>query len=91
MTLSKLSSHLQSDDETSKFPLPVVAADGMLAIVAGSDTTATAVSHVLYFLARHPECMERLRKEVEDEYPGSTDPLLDFAKQAEMPYLNACM
>ena len=68
-----------------------MASDGALAIIAGSDTAATALSQTLYFLLRHPECMQKLREEIESVYPGSTDPLLDFGKQAEMPYLNACM
>lgn len=77
--------------EAERPPLELVASDGALAIIAGSDTAATALSQTFYFLLRHPECMKKLRGEIESVYPGSTDPLLDFGKQAEMPYLNACM
>ena len=83
---------MDGDDlETVKPSMAEVASDGILAIIAGSDTAATALSHALYFLVRQPLCMERLRKEIESEYPGATDTMLDFAKQSEMPYLNACM
>lgn len=85
--------HQADEDELEevKPPIEVAAADGGLAIIAGSDTAANALSQTFYFLFLQPQCMAKLRKEIEAEYPGSTDPLLDFAKQAEMPYLNACM
>lgn len=83
---------MDGDDlESVKPSMEEVASDGILAIIAGSDTSATALSNTFYFLLRHPRCMERLREEVESQYPGATDTTLDFAKQAEMPYLNACM
>ena len=56
-----------------------------IAVIAGSDTTATALSQLWYFLARNPHCYEMLRKEVLSEDEG------DFTRQASMPYLNACM
>lgn len=62
----------------------------MLAIIAGSDTSATALSHLFYFLLRSPECMERLQNEVDATFPDP-DQLDDYSKQADMPYLNACM
>ena len=83
---------MDGDDlETSKPPMAEIAADGALAIVAGSDTSATALSHAMYFLLLHPKCMQRLRGEIEAYYPGTMDPLSEFALQAEMPYLNACL
>ncbi|TCD71818.1 hypothetical protein EIP91_003161 [Steccherinum ochraceum] len=85
--------HLMDGDdlESVKPPMDTVASDGALAIVAGSDTSATALSHCFYFLLRNPKCMQRLREEIESIYPGATDTTLDFAQQAEMPYLNACI
>jgi len=82
------------DLETAKTAKPTLQnaiSDGLLALVAGSDTSATALSHTFYFLLRHPRCMERLRAEVVEAFPGTTDTSLDFSKQAEMPYLNACI
>lgn len=55
------------------------------AVIAGSDTTATALSQLWYFLVRNPHYYETLRKEVLSEDEG------DFTRQASMPYLNACM
>ncbi|KAI0087970.1 cytochrome P450 [Irpex rosettiformis] len=60
-------------------------ADGMMAVIAGSDTTAKALSQLWYFLARNPQYYEKLRKEVLLENEG------DLNRQASMPYLNACI
>ncbi|THH23060.1 hypothetical protein EUX98_g8119 [Antrodiella citrinella] len=81
----------EDDLEAVKPQIQVVAVDGILAIIAGSDTAAVALSHTFYFLIRNPRAMKRLREEIDSQYPGATDPTLDFAKQAEMPYLNACI
>ena len=61
-----------------------------MSIIAGSDTSATALSHIFYFLFRRPECLQRLYAEVDEAFPQGED-TMDFTKQAEMPYLNACM
>lgn len=65
-------------------------ADGMLAVIAGSDTTAIVLSHFLYYMMRHPECAEHLRREIDKAFPNGEEPL-DFARLAELPYLNACI
>ena len=65
-------------------------ADGLPTLVAGSDTAAIVLSHFCYFMLRHPECAEQLRKEIDATFPPGED-IMDFSRQAEMPYLNACM
>ena len=40
-------------------------------------------------MLRYPECFERLRKEVDGACVQGGD--IDFAAQAGMPYLNACL
>ncbi|EKM57284.1 uncharacterized protein PHACADRAFT_254974 [Phanerochaete carnosa HHB-10118-sp] len=82
-----------TEDETaaeSGATLDEIIADGILALVAGSDTTATVLSHLCYFMLRHPECAERLHKEIDATFPPGEDPL-DFSRHADMPYLNACI
>lgn len=81
------------------------------AIIGGSDTASTALSHLCYFLLGHPHCMARLRAEVNEFFPpndtrgangihlrdkegpkdGEVEVPFDPGRQAEMPYLNACM
>lgn len=55
------------------------------AVIAGSDTTASALSQLWYFLLKNPQYYARLRKEILAENDG------DYNRQANMPYLNACM
>ncbi|CEJ58377.1 hypothetical protein PMG11_07034 [Penicillium brasilianum] len=56
--------------------------EGRLAITAGSDTTATTIANVLYYLATHPVVYKRLQQEV-DEADGTQD----IAQP--LPYLEA--
>ena len=60
---------------------------GDLAIVAGSDTTANAITNVLYFLMNNPIAYKRLRAEID----GLGDNVVDFTIQVHLPYLNAVL
>lgn len=60
---------------------------GALAIIAGSDTTSSAITHLLYFLMTHPTAYKRLQAEIDE----LGDDLYDFTKQAHLPYLNAAL
>ncbi|KAI0344596.1 high nitrogen upregulated cytochrome P450 monooxygenase 1 [Trametopsis cervina] len=71
--------------------LELCATDGQLAVIAGSDTAATALSHLWYFLLTQPKYLTRLRDEVDKAYPHGADPIADLTNQANMPYLNACI
>lgn len=53
-------------------------------LIAGRDTTATAMAAVFYFLARHPEAVEKLRQEIKSV--GVEEPTWEQLKQ--MKYLN---
>ncbi|KZP29394.1 high nitrogen upregulated cytochrome P450 monooxygenase 2 [Athelia psychrophila] len=87
-------------DEESPTPpsRATIAADGIMAVVAGSDTTATTLTALWYFLLRHPEARTRLEAEVDNAcFP---DPRggdcgdwgeEEVARMAEMAWLNACI
>ncbi|KAI0812259.1 cytochrome P450 [Irpex lacteus] len=80
--------YLMSEDDPTrkeKATLNSITADAMMAVIAGSDTTASALSQLWYFLLKNPQCYARLRKEVLAENDG------DYNRQANMPYLNACI
>ena len=62
----------------------------MLALIAGSDTTATVLAHIVWCLLTHPEAYKRLQKEVDRFYPPSEDSL-DGKHLSEMTYLEAVM
>jgi len=64
-----------------------VTSDSVLAIVAGSDTTSSAMANLFFYLLTNPKALQRLQKEID----GQGDDLLDYAKQAHMPYLNGAI
>ncbi|EKM57316.1 uncharacterized protein PHACADRAFT_208410 [Phanerochaete carnosa HHB-10118-sp] len=74
----------------SRVTLDEIIADGLIALVAGSDSSAAVLSHFCYFMLRHPECAEQLHKEIDATFPPGEDPL-NFSRHADMPYLNACI
>ncbi|KAF7974446.1 hypothetical protein HWV62_12184 [Athelia sp. TMB] len=76
--------------EPIKPTMPAVFADGALAVVAGSDTTATTLSVLFYYLLIQPEHFQRLRAEIDQFFPDKTE-TTDFTKMVGMPFLNACM
>jgi cytochrome P450 len=53
-------------------------ADAVLGIVAGSDTTAAALSNMLYYFARYPVWQDRIRSEVDE----LCEKVPDLAKRA---------
>lgn len=67
-----------------------VAADGVLAIVAGSDTTATTLSTLFWALLSHPTAYRRLQAEVDRYYPPGED-AVSTVHHPRMNYLNAVM
>ena len=70
--------------------MPAVHSDGLLAVIAGSDTTATAIAVLWYYLILDPPKFDRLRNEVDAYFPQGEEPS-EFARIVNMPYLNACM
>lgn len=63
----------------------------MLAIGAGSDTTATAISNAMYYLISHPTTFSRLRAELDQasETPTAYDQPIDPGKLVDLKYLQA--
>ncbi|KAF7194933.1 Cytochrome P450 monooxygenase [Pseudocercospora fuligena] len=60
-------------------------------VLAGSETTAGALSGLVYFLATHPKVYARLAKEIRGRF-GSTESI-DFTgvQPTNLPYLDACI
>ncbi|KAF4208757.1 hypothetical protein CNMCM8927_008706 [Aspergillus lentulus] len=56
---------------------------------AGSDTTAIALTHALYYLIKTPHAMATLRKEVAGAF--SEEPTARYASVKNLPYLKACL
>ena len=85
--------HLQSGEDVPEFePLSAedLQMDGMVAIIAGSDTVNGALSCALYYLVCNPAIYERLQEEVDAAFPSGEEPL-DVMKLTCMEWLNAYM
>ena len=65
--------------------------DVLGAITAGSDTTSTVLSGLFYHLFSNRVAFDRLRVEVDSEFPPGEGEPFDTSKLAKMPYLNAVM
>ncbi|KAF7344408.1 hypothetical protein MSAN_01922000 [Mycena sanguinolenta] len=76
--------------EKRKPTLEDAAADGIIAIVAASDTTAFALSSVVWFLLSTPEYYRRVQQELDEVIADGDDPL-DTKKYQELHFLSACI
>lgn len=63
--------------------------DGLTITVAGSDTTAAAITCIFLELATHPEVARRLQEELDELYRGNPTP--DHYALSKLPYLQACV
>ncbi|KAK7683454.1 hypothetical protein QCA50_013287 [Cerrena zonata] len=82
--------YLNGEDGVDSQPLPknLLLSDGLLAIVAGSDTTASVLSNAFYFLIRNHEALINLMEEIDRFYPAGEDPT-DSRHYSQMNYLDA--
>lgn len=62
-----------------------------MAIVAGSDSTATSLCGVFYYLLTNPSAREKLQAEIDETFPPLEGNPLSSLTLANMPYLNAVM
>ncbi|TGO58364.1 hypothetical protein BOTNAR_0182g00020 [Botryotinia narcissicola] len=58
-------------------------------IIAGSETTATLLGGVIFYLLKNPSCMATLVQEIRSTFEESAD--MTFVKLANLRYLNACL
>ncbi|KAJ5114818.1 benzoate 4-monooxygenase cytochrome P450 [Penicillium alfredii] len=66
-----------------------IEAETNILLDAGSDTTAIALTHVLYHLIKNPATLAKLREEVSDSLSGES--IAPFSKVKSLPYLRACL
>ncbi|KAI0050676.1 high nitrogen upregulated cytochrome P450 monooxygenase 2 [Auriscalpium vulgare] len=67
-----------------------LSSDAMLAIIAGSDTSATVLTALFWNLVRRPAAYKALQDEIDREFPGGEEPM-DAVKLSRMEWLNACI
>ncbi|KAG6849321.1 hypothetical protein H0H93_009462 [Arthromyces matolae] len=61
--------------------------DGAVAIIAGADTTSSVLANFIYFLLVNPQSYKRVQSEIDT----LGDEIMDFGKQARLPYLTAAL
>lgn len=86
VTRTDFFANLLSDKATNVSEDWLIAQANVL-VIAGSDTTATALTTITYFLAKHPQQLERLQQEVRGAF-SSADEMND-SKLQSLPYLAA--
>ena len=64
--------------------------DGILAVTAGSSTTASALASMFFCLLSHPNTYASLQNEVDKFYPKGEDALVTKHHQ-DMVYMQAVM
>ncbi|KAF9468211.1 cytochrome P450 [Collybia nuda] len=81
--------HLIDEDGVATNPPSVfeVVSDGGLAIIAGSDTTSSALSNLFYYLLTNPKTYQRVRAEIDE----LGDDVMDYGKQIHLSYLTAAI
>lgn len=61
-------------------------------IFAGSDTTATSMRAVIYYLLRNPQCKQKLVEEIDSaRKAGRCSDLIQLKEAEQMPYLQAVL
>jgi len=58
--------------------------------ITGSETSSTTLSNVFYYLLTHPKAVEKLRTEIDSEFPLDAEIEAGMALN-NMRYLNAVM
>lgn len=82
--------HLTNEAEKETQPLITeVAADALLAIVAGADTTSVALTNFFWLILSNPEHYKLVQQEIDTVY-GEAD-ATDLSKHSELKYTSACL
>ncbi|KAI2641107.1 cytochrome P450 [Xylaria nigripes] len=79
---SRGQAHQLSDDE--------IIMNSDLIMVAGSETTATLLSGLTYWLLKTPHALQRVTREIREAF-GSEEEITFVETRSKLPYLSACL
>ena len=88
-----LTSRAQNNEDQATGPPPPerdLVNDGILAVIAGSDTTASTLTSIFFCLLTNPKTYDALQREVDQHYPQGEDAFTTKFHR-DMPYLHAVM
>ncbi|KAL1606247.1 hypothetical protein SLS60_003649 [Paraconiothyrium brasiliense] len=80
---------LQSKKEEDQLDRPELYENALTLVVAGSETTATLLSGVVYYLCRHPDVLEKAQKEVRKAFEKDSE--ITPASVNELEYMIAVL
>ncbi|KOS17813.1 Isotrichodermin C-15 hydroxylase [Escovopsis weberi] len=79
------------DPETGEaFTTPELWGESNLLIIAGSDTTSTAMAATMFYLLRNPDAMKKVTEEIRSKFNNSEE-IIHGATLASCTYLRACI
>ena len=68
---------------------PEILKNANLLIIAGSETSATLLSGIMFHLLKNPSTLEKLNTEIRTTFPDVTE--MNMTKLAHLKYLDACI
>ncbi|KAJ7303434.1 high nitrogen upregulated cytochrome P450 monooxygenase 2 [Mycena albidolilacea] len=77
--------------EKVKPTLAAAAGDGKVGIIAASDTTASAMTCLVWSLCSNPDIYRRLQQEIDSVFVDGVEDCFDANKHEELHFLTACM
>ncbi|KDR74014.1 hypothetical protein GALMADRAFT_250743 [Galerina marginata CBS 339.88] len=78
-----------TDPDSTTDPFPVIVSNSVLTIIAGSDTSATVLSNIIFYLLVNHEYLVALRAEIDQNFPFAEQAPIIVTKLAGMKLLNA--
>jgi cytochrome P450 len=79
------------DPETGQgFTMPELWGESNLLIIAGSDTTSTAMAATLFYLVRHPDALAKATEEIRSKF-SSVEDIHQGPQLTSCTYLRACI
>ncbi|KAH7931073.1 high nitrogen upregulated cytochrome P450 monooxygenase 2 [Leucogyrophana mollusca] len=78
-----------SDIDSGISAFPLIVSNAVLAITAGSDTVASSLSGIMYYILANPADYARLKQEVDETFPPNELNPVNSEVFARMPFLHA--
>ncbi|ERF72716.1 hypothetical protein EPUS_04769 [Endocarpon pusillum Z07020] len=87
-----LSSIYHSDLPAHEKTLIRLAQDGLVLVMAGTETTAITLSVATYHLLTKPHLLKRLQIELQSSFPAAADDtIISYRDLEKLPFLTACL
>ena len=82
------SSILRHNDERGMTEAELKANCGVL-VIAGSETSATLLSGLIFHLLKTPQALQKLQEEIRGSFQSTSD--MTFLAEVKLPYMQACI